>query len=325
METKNNMKNIVSIKNLKNNQQNSIKECLNQIQWTNIIKKDDRIALKINLCTPLDKEGVTVRPTLLKQICEVLQSRCSELYICESNGSNFSCEDAFQNCGIYRIAKDTGANPINLSKSPSIYYKFKNFRINKLQMPKLLFNCDHFLTLAVLKTHVYTTVSLGLKNQFGCIPSAKRFLLHPILNDIIVKLNQILKPSITFIDGVYGLNFHGPLDGTPIKLDYFISSNNVVAADYIGSLIMGFNPFYISHIQKAIDSILGIWRPEELLIYGDYRKFINYFTIKHTLIDKLTLLTLKSNIINQLILNTPFTPIFRFFSKSLTKNPLSAY
>jgi len=71
----------------------------------------------------------------------------------------------------------------------------------------LLDDTDLFITLAVAKVHAMSTVSLAIKNQWGCIAARKRFLLHPAFCEILVGLHKLLPKHLVICDGRYVLTF----------------------------------------------------------------------------------------------------------------------
>ncbi len=49
----------------------------------------------------------------------------------------------------------------------------------RVKLPAALVEaCDSFITVPVPKVHVMTNVSLGFKNQWGCLPDVKRLRDH---------------------------------------------------------------------------------------------------------------------------------------------------
>lgn len=82
----------------------------------------------------------------------------------------------------------------------------------------------------VPKIRCMTGLSLGFKNQWGCIPDTMRLRYHHIFDDAIIAINKILKP-VVISDGTYFLDINGPMEGVPVKMDLIIASNNVGAFD----------------------------------------------------------------------------------------------
>jgi uncharacterized protein (DUF362 family) len=103
-----------------------------------------------------------------------------------------------------------------------------------------------------LKTHVLFKASLGMKNLFGLIPNKKKIIFHPFLEDILVDLAAFYNPRLTIIDGSYGMEGRGPIDGIMRKCGVLIFGSNVVATDVIAAKYMGFKPSDIRYLKLAM-------------------------------------------------------------------------
>jgi len=102
----------------------------------------------------------------------------------------------------------------------------------------------------VPKIHAMTVLSLGFKNQWGCIPDNMRLRLHHIFNELIVHINKLLNPYV-ISDGKYFLDKNGPMDGEPIKMDLIIAANSVGAFDRYVSELMGISYKNVPHLREA--------------------------------------------------------------------------
>ena len=66
-------------------------------------------------------------------------------------------------------------------------------------------------------------LTLGVKNLFGCIPGPRKAVWHlkagkdqETFAQILVDVYQIIRPSLTVLDGVVGMEGNGPNSGRPI-------------------------------------------------------------------------------------------------------------
>ena len=132
--------------------------------------------------------------------------------------------------------------------------KFFNFgkKMEKVPLPKIVFDVDLVIDFAKLKTHTLTHVTLCRKNLYGCIPGKMKENFHrifPNIKDFSVLLDKIeikVSPGLCFIDGVLGLEGEGPgASGKPIKSNVLIAGRVAGAVDIISSELMGFNPMDI--------------------------------------------------------------------------------
>jgi uncharacterized protein (DUF362 family) len=317
-----------------------LKENLSQglefVKWRDHIRKDDVVFVKPNFTFREYREGVTTSPELLKHLLEVLRDRTSHVIVGESDGGNrsFKAEEAFRGHQMYDISRELGVELVNLSGIPSQFVESEiQSKKVQVQVPRMLLErVDCFVSVPVLKVHVMTEVSLGLKNLWGCYPDSMRCLHHTNLDRKLTLLAKVLNPKITVVDGLYGLNVHGPMFGNPIKMDLILVSDNIVAADALGARIMGISPRKVKHIMTAENERLGTTNVETIRINTDWRQYVSQFYTRRTLLDTVSTLLFHSETAARLVMTSPFTPLIYMMAgrlrspeESLLANELKTY
>jgi len=232
-----------------------IRESLDFIGWESLIPRNARVFIKPNLTWKSPLCGVTVTPEFVAAAVEVLRERTSKIIIGESNGGyhSFQAEEAFESHGLYAVAKRFGVDVVNLTRLPSqMVAGTVAGRAVEVELPKLLLDeVDVFLTLPVPKVHCNTTVSLGFKNQWGCLPNPMRLREHAAFAEKIILINRILKPRIALFDATYMLNKNGPMIGEPVETRLIIAANEAGAGSLVCSEIMRINPWSVKHHRVA--------------------------------------------------------------------------
>jgi uncharacterized protein (DUF362 family) len=174
-----------------------ILESLTWIGWDAIVKPGATIFIKPNLTYPYYKPGVTTSPEFMKAIVSILSTQSTNVIIGESDGgyNSWKAEEAFQGHQLYEIAEKHSAKVVNLSKLKSEYIETRvGSKKVKVELPSLLLHeIDVFITVPVPKLHCMTGVSLGFKNQWGCIPNTMRLRNHPEFNKKIVAINKLVR------------------------------------------------------------------------------------------------------------------------------------
>lgn len=289
---------------------------INRIKLKDIIKSDDRVLIKPNLTWTKYKEGVTTNPSLLNQLTAILKNHCKEIYMGESNAANqaWTAEQSFKGHGLFEIAKKNGFELINLTKKPTtlknVIVKGENI---KLKVSKFILDkIDILITVPVLKIHAATGISLGLKNQWGCLPDPMRLLYHPFLHKGIVAVNKIYNPKISIIDATYGLTRSGPIFGDAIKLNKILMSNNVTALDIIASSFMGVPYEGIKHIKIAKEEFLKNFNKNQIIKYGNFENIFQ-FRLYRSFFDKVSVLIMYQKELNNLFYNSVFSKIIQKF------------
>ena len=289
----------------------TVREALEFINFRTSVKSDSVVFVKPNFTFPYYSKGVTTSPKLLKVLLEELRKNCRRLIVGESDGgsNSFKAEKAFQEHGMYEICKASGAELVNLSKLPSEFVESKiQGKKVKVQLPTLLLkDIDCFVSVPTLKVHVVTTASLGMKNMWGCYPDTMRCLHHQNLSYKLTLIAKLLKPKITLIDGLYGLNNHGPMYGTPLKMDLILASDNVVVADSIGTRLMKLPIKKVKHIGIAEKEGIGTTNLDSVRINADWMQYSKHFQIRKTLLDRAAMLLINSDFAAKIVIDSAFT------------------
>src|SRR5207302_6911030 len=113
-----------------------------------------------------------------------------------------------------------------------------------------------------LKVHAMTTVSLSMKNLWGCYPTDLRLLEHMELDRKLALISKLIKARFGIVDATYGLDKHGPMEGEARFLGKFIASNNLIALDTACAGMMGFDPSQIQHLRNLTDYLSHGKSPE---------------------------------------------------------------
>jgi uncharacterized protein (DUF362 family) len=289
-----------------------LRKSLEFIGWTDIIRSDSRVFIKPNFTYPYYKKGVTTNPEFLRALCGILRDRCDQIVIGESDGANrsFTADGAFKGHGVDKICQDLGVELVNLSTLPSRYVEETvQGKTVKVQVPNILLDdIDRFVSLPVLKVHAMTTITLSMKNLWGCYPDPMRCLHHTDLGRKLALLTKVINPRLVVVDGTYGLDGHGPMYGTAKRLDLLLASNNPVVADALGTRLMGFDPQDIEHIVHAEREGLGITDLTKVNMNSDWKPYQQNFSVNKTFVDSLSGLLFRSESLAKLVMDSPLSP-----------------
>jgi uncharacterized protein (DUF362 family) len=288
-----------------------VENALEFIHFRDVVKSDSTVFVKPNFTFPYQAKGVTTSPELLRVLLPLLAKRCRRLIVGESDGgsSSFPAEKAFQEHGMYEICRDSGAELVNLSKLPNEFVESKiaGKKVKVLVPSLLLKKVDCAISVPTLKVHVVTMASLGMKNLWGCYPDTMRCLHHQNLAYKLTLLAKVINPKITIIDGLFGLNNHGPMYGTPINMDLLIAANNVVVADTLGVRVMKLPLKKVKHIVIAEKEGLGTTNLDSVRINTDWKQYSRQFRIKKTLLDRASMILVKSDLAAKIVMDSPLT------------------
>jgi len=236
----------------------------------NAIKKDARVLIKPNLVYGASYEtGTTTNLTVLRTLIELIQPITKNISIIESNFGIVpipeSAMPVFKEVGKvfnlpdYDAMKKLGVRFIDLGKEEQRWLNLTpNKVLDRVKIPVDLYKNATLVNVPVLKSHGITTVTLGLKNLYGLIPTPQvRGRLHDAIPTVLSDLAELFSSIFTVIDGSIGME--GPVSclGAPAETSLILASEDIVAVDSVGTRVMGYEPSSIAHIVEAARRGLG--------------------------------------------------------------------
>ncbi len=235
-------------------------KALDLIDYKSALVGYETVLIKINFITDKSWDtGATTDPIVVEAIIKKLEDLPVKVYVVESDATITNADKAFEATGMKEMCNRNGVEWVNLRYvKDKVKLKVPNGETLKSITVPLLVTESAVISAAKLKTHINTTVTLGMKNMFGLLPDKFKGKYHMRgISKVVVDINTVLKPALTVIDGFMGMEGQGPIDGTPVQMNLVIAGRDVVATDATAARIMGFNPYEITHIRKAYEKGLG--------------------------------------------------------------------
>lgn len=129
----------------------------------------------------------------------------------------------------------------------------------RVPLARQALEADAVINLAKLKTHSQMTLTLGVKNTFGCVVGLKKTEWHmragvdkALFARLVVQIHQAIAPAFTLIDGIEGMDGHGPgKAGRPLPLGLLIGSRSAFTADHAVCDLIGLPPEQLPTLAAA--------------------------------------------------------------------------
>jgi uncharacterized protein (DUF362 family) len=214
------------------------------------------VLLKPNLLTGSrpSKECIT-RPEIVACVAKLVK---------EAGGNPFLGDSpAFGSA--YGVAKANGYLPIlEALDIPIVEFQGKRYEtasqeFNHLRLSKEAMSADVVINLPKVKSHSQLTLTLGVKNLFGCVPGKMKAWWHMEagkdsnrFGDMLVETASAIAPNLTLIDGIIGHEGNGPSAGEPRFLGLLGASPDVFALDRALTEILNVNPQQVPTIAASI-------------------------------------------------------------------------
>src|SRR5437867_436636 len=200
--------------------------------------------------------GSTTSFALLKAVAEEVYACGAEPVLCEMPGTEFDRDATYTILGVEKFCADNGLRIVRVDPEggkdwvelqPEGAKHLRRFHIPRFLQDACLIN------LPVLKTHVVSTMTLGMKNPMGILPRPDRRSMHTFgIDQSIVDMNLGIKPDLTIIDGSIGQDGEGPLYGDKADLHVLVAGRDSLAVDLVCCQIVDVKPRDIPHLKLAL-------------------------------------------------------------------------
>jgi len=185
--------------------------------------------------------------------------------------------------GTADVARRLGVEMVDLNRDEHVEVRVEDaFVMGTVSVAKTAWEADVIVCLPVVKTHVRTGITCGLKNMKGVLPGDEKKRSHRLgLDRAIVDLNRIVKPDFTVVDAIVGMEGTNAYPEDRVPLGRILSGADVVAVDAVCAAIMGFNVDQILHVKLAAEERLGVADLGEIKVRGEgiaeaSRRFVPY-------------------------------------------------
>ena len=243
------------------------------------VKPGDRVLLKPNLLTGArpTKECVT-RPEIVYCVAKLVQEAGGLPFL--GDGPAFGSARG--------VAKANGYLPlVEELKIPIVEFSGQRYKtvgeeFDHLLLSKEVMNADVVINLPKVKSHVQITLTMGVKNLFGCVPGKMKAWWHmeagkdaDRFGQMLVETARTISPNLTILDGILGHEGNGPSGGEPRELGLLAASADIFALDRAIVAVLQVDPDRIPTVRMArrlglcpeLEAIeFPLSRPEELAI-----------------------------------------------------------
>jgi len=223
----------------------------------NFVKKGDLDCIKVNITggTSSNKASYT-NPQVASKVVSMVKECGGKPVVFDSSMIWTDMEPIAEKEGWNEWSKKNDVPVVDLHHLPVIPFHFSDDGVMDVdKASRLVKDIDVLIDVPKLKSHMLTTVSIGLKNNYGLLPRADKGIYHAKdIDTVVAEVNKAFPTTLTIVDGtIAGEGEAGPLTPNPIP-DYnlVIASNDVACADAVSVRFMGYeNPMKIRHIRHA--------------------------------------------------------------------------
>lgn len=268
--------NKVSIVKCPDYQEDNLKEAFKQVLkplggLEKFISPGQKVFLKLNLVIKKQPEAAaTTHPAFVAALAEEIIRLGATPILGDSPGGPYNkafLKGLYQTCGISEAAKKSGAY-LNYNTDTVTLPNPEGKILKKITIIKCLQEADVIISLPKLKTHSMTMYTGAVKNLFGAVPGMKKAEYHMAMPktedfaDLLLDICSFVKPKLSIMDAVTGMEGNGPTAGQPRKIGAILASANPYALDIVAAQLVGFKPEKIVTIKAALERNLCTVCPE---------------------------------------------------------------
>ena len=243
------------------------------------VKPGQKVLLKVNLLMKKrPEEAVTTHPSVVEAVVHLVQEAGGIPIIGDSPGGPYTIsalQAIYSRSGLREVAERTGAILNEDIGQTTIQYPDGKI-VKSLTVTNSVLNADVVIPLSKLKTHGMMTFTGAVKILFGVIPGLLKAEYHLKMfkvtdfADLLVDIASWVKPALSIMDGIIGMEGDGPSAGVPRSMGALLLSTDPFALDVVATDLIGLKPERVPTVMAARSRGL-VSRLNELQLKGDAR------------------------------------------------------
>ncbi|MEW6556498.1 MAG: DUF362 domain-containing protein [Elusimicrobiota bacterium] len=241
--------------------------------------KGQKVLIKPNiLSAKAPEKSVTTHPEIVRAIIRIVRRVGAIPSVGESPGGVIGGAERFwEKSGIKKICIEENCEMLYFERTGTVRVQSKNPKnkiLKYLEIAKPCFEYDCIISVPKFKTHNLVFLTGAIKNLYGCIPGLRKSMYHKFaphpdeFSEILVDILAIVKPKLSIMDAVVGMEGEGPAAGSPRNIGLIMASDDAVAIDTVMCQIADFDITKVYYLNSAAALKLGTNKIEEIKIVG---------------------------------------------------------
>ncbi|KUK95190.1 MAG: Uncharacterized protein XE05_0166 [Thermotogales bacterium 46_20] len=260
----------------------ALEEIFSSLGVRGLFKSGDRVLVKPNLLSARPpEEAVTTHPAVVDAVLSILIDSGVRPVLGDSPASGKTVNVA-RVAGVESVCKKYGVRIVTFDEGVPVKTDKGIYR--RFIVAREVLEADSIINLPKLKTHSQMTMTLAIKNTFGCIVGSEKQKWHfrardrNAFADMLIDLHNIIDPSLNILDGVVGMDGNGPSNGRIISPGLIAASTSGFALDDHIIRTVGVNPRVVPTALRAIQRNLI----PSYEVMGDTYAYSQRFTLPAT-------------------------------------------
>jgi uncharacterized protein (DUF362 family) len=215
-----------------------------------------RVLLKPNMVEYEPGTAINTHPAVIAGAALAMRrAGAAEVVIAEGPGHRRDTEYLLMRTGLYDYLRDLRVRFIDLNQDDvrEVPLGSRFMGLRTLALPVEVLRADLVVSMPKLKTHHWAGMTASMKNFFGVVPGAvygwpKNILHVHGIDQSIIDLNATVRPGLTIVDAVTGMEGDGPIMGQPRHVGFVGMSTDLVAMDATCARVIGLDPSKLGYL-----------------------------------------------------------------------------
>lgn len=239
------------------------------------VRPGQTVLIKPNLlsaCAP--EERVTTDPAVIRAVCKQVLAAGGKPVIGDSPALDGFKRVAVKS-GVSALAAELGV-PVRELGQPRRVTLPEDATYRSLEISSLVLDADVVISLPKLKTHGQMLMTLGVKNLFGTVVAQRKAEWHYMVGmnrtnfaSLLLDIHQAVRPALTILDGVWGMEGKGPANGDPVHFGLLAASRDTLALDLAVCRLLGVPLRRLPLYRAARERGLEAAREQSVELIGD--------------------------------------------------------
>ncbi len=233
------------------------------------VKPGMRVGIKLNLCAAKKPEAAaTTHPMPVAELTRMLVARGAEVVFGDSPGGPFVApliHRLYETTGMALCEEAGGRRNEDFGSAEVEYPQGRILR--RFACTDWIRSCDAVINFCKLKSHGMMGMTAAVKNLYGVIPGTVKSEYHfrhedPMdFADMLVDLNEFVRPRLILCDAVEIMEGNGPTAGTSRHLGLLLADRDPYRLDRLCAALLGLKEQEIPYLEAA--KRRGLLSPED--------------------------------------------------------------
>lgn len=283
------------------------------------VRPDERVLLKPNLLAAhLPESAVCTHPSVTQAVAEMVIAAGARCVVGDGPSVVGESPAAYGRVldvtGTRGAAEGAGASIVRFDDG-HVDVEIPHAKVFRhMALAEAVVGADVIVDLPKFKTHELTRFTGAVKNLYGCIPGRRKLEFHLQAGDnptlfaqILVDLLLAVRPTLSIMDGIRGMDGSGPSSGRPRDFGLIIASTDPVALDAVACFAAGLDPMSVPMLRLADEQGVGIADGGSIDILGED-------------VESVRIPDFRTSQGNDMVSRVP-RPIYRMLKSQLTRKP----